>query len=469
VKLFRDYAVLAGGQVASRLLGLLAFAWLARALDPEAYGAVEYVVGLSVLAGMFVDGGTNAVGVRRAAQDPGEVARLAFRILLTRFALTAAGLVTLVVLGLTTMKTVVPAALVWLFGVSLLPGPWRQEWLLQSTRRTASVALGQVIRAGTFAALVWMLVRGPRDLVEVGWAEIGATTLLTAYYLYVQHARITPLRVDGALRGIPQLVWQCATAGSASAVWALSQYAPLFLIGALVGGVQTAWFAAAARIAGSLLIFAHVYHYGLYPTVAHFVARKDGELAQLFAASGRVTAWGGTFVALALTLLAEPVVTLAMGSKLAASATMLKVMAWILPAALGLGHAYWALAASGEQAQMLASQSAGLVVTVVVALLLRGLPGGLGYPLGAVSGFLAVWIVAHSCAARRGHAPPPFVMMLKPALLAIVILAGVRVLNAGLWLSLFALFLYAAATPLADRKLAQALARLGAARAAAAR
>ena len=31
------------------VLGFLAFAWLARTLDPEAYGAVEYVIGLSVL------------------------------------------------------------------------------------------------------------------------------------------------------------------------------------------------------------------------------------------------------------------------------------------------------------------------------------------------------------------------------------------------------------------------------------
>jgi O-antigen/teichoic acid export membrane protein len=464
LRLFRDYAVLTGGQIASRLLGLLAFAWLARALDPEAYGAVEYVVGLSVLASMFVDGGTNAVGVRRAAEDPSGLAQLAFRILITRFVLTAVGIAALVALALTTMKTAVPAGLIGLFAVSLLPGPWRQEWLFQTTRRMANVAFGQVIRAGTFAALVWILVRGPLDLLGVGWAEVGAATLLVAYYVYVQHTRITRLRIGGSLRSLLVLLRQCAAAGSASAVWAVTQYAPLFLIGSLLGGVQTAWFAAAARIAGSLLIFTHVYHYGLYPAVAHAVARKDGELAQLFVASGRVTAWGGIFAALALTLFAGPVVTFAMGPKFAVSARMLQVMAWILPAALASGHAYWALAAVGGQAQMLASQLAGLVVTVTFAFLLQSLPGGLGYPLAAVAGFLAVWVVAHVLAVRRGCTPPPFKLMLKPALLAAAILAGAQALHAELWLSLAALLLYAAAIPLADRKLAQALARLGAAR-----
>ena len=39
-KFFRDFAILAGGQMISKVLGFLAFAWLARALDPVGYGAV---------------------------------------------------------------------------------------------------------------------------------------------------------------------------------------------------------------------------------------------------------------------------------------------------------------------------------------------------------------------------------------------------------------------------------------------
>jgi hypothetical protein len=44
-KFFRDLSVLVGGQIAVKLLGLVAFAYLARRLDLEAYGSVEFIVG----------------------------------------------------------------------------------------------------------------------------------------------------------------------------------------------------------------------------------------------------------------------------------------------------------------------------------------------------------------------------------------------------------------------------------------
>ena len=53
-KFFRDLSVLVGGQIAAKLIGFLAFAYLARRLDPEAYGSVEFIVGL---AGLFCDHG----------------------------------------------------------------------------------------------------------------------------------------------------------------------------------------------------------------------------------------------------------------------------------------------------------------------------------------------------------------------------------------------------------------------------
>jgi O-antigen/teichoic acid export membrane protein len=46
-KFLRDLSVLVGGQIAAKLFGFLAFAYLARRLDPEAYGSVEFIVGLT--------------------------------------------------------------------------------------------------------------------------------------------------------------------------------------------------------------------------------------------------------------------------------------------------------------------------------------------------------------------------------------------------------------------------------------
>jgi len=461
LKLFRGYAVLSAGQIASRLLGLLAFAWLARALDPEAYGAAEYVIGIALLVGTLIDGGSGVVGLRRATQDRGGVSGLAFQILAARLIFTAIGVPILALVVLSTAISAVPVGLVWLFAASLLAAPWRQEWMFQATGRMGNVALAQIVRAGVFAALVWLLVRGPRDLIAVGWAEIGAVAALTGYCLYVQHTRVTAIRLWGSFRGFSALVKESAVAGAGNGVWAMSQYAPLLMIGTLMGGVQTAWFAAAARVVGSLMVVPYVYHYGLYPAVSRAAAHDDGELRDLLARSCRVAAWGGVFLALALTLFAEPLMVLAMGAKLAPAAPMLRIMAWVLPVSLCSGHAYWALAAVGAQTRLLWVQIAGLGAVVAVGLLLGEELAGLGYALASLVSAIVLWVLAHVFAARWGLHPPPFLRVLMPGALAAIVLVAAQLTESGSWSSLAWLALYAAVAPLLDRRLLRDFSALG--------
>jgi hypothetical protein len=69
-KLLNDLAILVSGQFAAMLIATAAFAILAHQLDPQTYGAVEYVAGLTALFGVAVEGGLATVGVRRGRQVP---------------------------------------------------------------------------------------------------------------------------------------------------------------------------------------------------------------------------------------------------------------------------------------------------------------------------------------------------------------------------------------------------------------
>jgi O-antigen/teichoic acid export membrane protein len=461
MKLFKDYAVLASGQVASKVVVFLAFAWLARALDPESYGAVEYLAGLALFFATLIDGGLDVIGVRRAARSPSELGVLAFQIRIARLLLAALAVPLMAFLALTAMKETVPAALVWLFVAGLATLPWRQEWLFQATERMAEAAIAQFLRVSVFAAMAFALVRGSRDLTAVGWAELTAAIAMTAYCVWFQHTRITPLLISGSLDGFSALVREGMAVGASNLVWATNQYAPLFLIGWLIGGTETAWFAGAARVVGSLLVFSFVYHYSLYPTVTRATARNDGELARILTVSCRVTAWAGILAALAITLLAEPLMTVALGPKMAAAAPMVRVMAWMLPVVLCSGHARWSLVAAGAQLRVLWSQAAGLLATVAVALVVGPRIGGLGFAYAALAGFCVVWIVSHIFAVRAGSTPPPFTLALRPALVAAALVVAVETLGPGVGVSLAGLLLFAAVAPLVDRKLVADIKALG--------
>ena len=216
--------MLVGGQVAAKLIGLLAFAYLARILDPDAYGEVEFVVGLAGLSAMVVDLGLSTIGVRRAAAAPADRGRLAAQIFLIRLAVAlVCGL--LMVLGVNLFGGS-PAlhGLVLLYALSLLISAGYQEWLLQSAGLMAQVALAQILRMSVFIGAVLLLVHGAGDAVLVGAAEIAAIAIAAGYALHVQSRKIAPIPEP-----IPTVTAILASAGLSRSLRASSEPKPALI------------------------------------------------------------------------------------------------------------------------------------------------------------------------------------------------------------------------------------------------
>jgi O-antigen/teichoic acid export membrane protein len=448
--------------VVVKVIGFLVFAFLARTLYPEGYGAVEYAVGLSVFFATLVDGGLGVVGVRRIARQSDDLPALAAQVPVARLGLALVNVPLMVLVAAPATHVPAGRSLVWLFALSLLAAPWRQDWLLQAKERMSEVMLAQLLRVVIFGVIVLAFVRGPSDILAVGWAEIASVSAMSLYCIARQRARITPFRLWPPVAGFVGLAKEGAMVGFGNAVWAANQYAPLLLVGSLVGGMETAWFAAANRMIASALTFSYLYHFNLYPTIARATARDREELSSLLTASFRVVAWGGTAVALALTLLAEPLCVLLFGNGFKPAAPMLMVMAWMVPVALLSGHARWSLVAAGHQSRVVWAQIAGLIAIGVFGVPLVLSHGGRGAALVSVVASIAVWLAAHVFLRRHGGRPPAFAMTLVPGGLALGVIGGSRMLGLDHWSGGLGVVVFAVAAPLVDRNLVRDLWRFGA-------
>lgn len=450
---FSNFGVLVFGQLAARIFGFLAFAWLARKLDPVNYGAVEYVVGLSVFFAMVVDGGLNVLGTRRVAQDQRARDLLAFQIPLGRLLIAVVGIPLMAGMAILSMKQSVPVMLVWLFALSLLSAPWRQQWIFQSSGKMSVVSISEILRMTIFCLLVLMLVRSDADILYVGWAEIAAIGGMTLYMLFEQRRHFHSGKIERPFEGFGGLLREGAAVSSTNLVWAFNQYVPLFLITALVGGVSVAFFAGASRIVVSVLQFSNLYHFNLYPSVTRAHAQGPEMMKLLMNRSMRVICWGGIGVATLLTILAEPAVRIALGPKLAGAAPLLEIMAWMVPITLASGHARWGLTAAGQQVRVLWAQICGVVVTVITLLAASHFLGLIGYAIGTIAGFIAVWAASHHFARRQGCHPPSPLIALPAMLSAAAVIALADYLDAGIWQGLGLIAAMAITAPIVDRKL----------------
>ena len=132
-----------------------------------------------------------------------------------------------------------------------------------------------------------------------------------------------------------------------SVVWSAAQYAPLFLMGTIVGGSDTGIFAGANRLVASIAGFSFVYHFNLYATAARVAAEDHMAFVALMRNSFRLVAWVTIGGALGISLAAAPILGIVFGPDFESAAPVLAIMIWTVPVMFLSDHAR-CVAHSGE-------------------------------------------------------------------------------------------------------------------------
>ncbi|MEO8454930.1 MAG: oligosaccharide flippase family protein [Sphingomicrobium sp.] len=452
-KFFRNLGTLVGGQVAAKLIGLLAFAYLARMLDTDSYGEVEFVVGLAGLFATVIDLGLGTIGVRRAAAAPAKRGQLAAQILLIRTAVAlVCGLAMVIGINLFGGSPALHG-LVLLYALSLLISAAYQEWLLQSAGLMTQLALAQILRMSVFFAAVLLLVHGIGDAVLVGASEIAAVSAAAGFALSVQSRKIAPIRLWTHFE-TGSLIREALPVAVGTMIWSAAQYAPLFLMGALVGGAGVGFFAGASRLAASVGTFSFVYHFNLYATASRLARQSALALATVMRSSFRATAWVTIGGALVVSIAAAPIITIIFGLDFAAAAPSLAILIWTVPVMFVSGHARWSLILAHSEIEVLRSQVAGLLTVVVLGLALVPAYSATGAAIAAVGGNIGVLVSSHALARHRRVETPSLLLAVKPLLLAGALAFCTTLVAMPAWAeALGAIALYALFAPVVDRAL----------------
>lgn len=425
-KAFWDFISLSGGELISKIAGFIAFAYLARVLEPSAYGSVEFAVSLLVFFSLIVDFGYGPVGARDISQHREHTQRYAAAIPSARIILAIFSLIFMCSLVLFLDHDKQTRQLVWIFSLALLATPFNQRWLLQGLDKMQLVSLGQIVRMSVFATGVILLIHSTSDLLKIGYIEISASLLMAIYFLAAQHKLGVKIRLSKDLRFIFTLSTQAMSIGLSQIIWAFNQYLPTILVASIAGTVQVAWFGAAHRIVMSAVSFSLIYHFNLFPMLSKRLKNSHQDYLTLVNPSFTVTAWAGIGAALAVTLFAEPISIFIFGDKFTTAATPLAILIWVLPVTLLSGHARWTLIASHNQRFALYAQVAGTSTIIAFSLLLINDYGATGASIAMLACAITVWVVQYYFVVKLVGAMPFITSALKPLLLAFICIISAR-------------------------------------------
>ena len=394
-QLIDDFIVLASGQFLSKIFGFLAFAWLARQLTVEDYGAVETAVGMAAIGAIALEMGTGAVGVRRIAQGESSAATVLGSVIAGRMALAVLAAPALALFYITLTKSTAPDLLFWLFAASLFAVPFNHNWFFQSREKMGVAGFGQTLKMGAFLVAALVLAPQSNGVTYVAVAEIIAATAMAFWFSGFAFYAIRPERPLYSLASSGKLLRESAQLGASSFVNALAQYLPILVVASVANDIETAQFGASQRLILSLMTFSYVYYFNLYPLIARKIVEDAEALQRIIAASVRVTAWAGVIMAVLLWTLAPLIMRLIFGRSFEAAAPEFGILAWSSAIILASGNARWLLVASKRQGALLAAHLVNATCVVGLGYAFASFGGGAGAAAACIVGALGLWAVAH--------------------------------------------------------------------------
>lgn len=400
IHLIKNYFILSGGELLSKVLTLAAVVYLARVLGPIVYGTVEFASAVLLCAGLVVDQGLGLYGAREIAKAPARMNELVSNIILLRTILAVLTFGGVVLFALALQRSAGETRLLVIFALSLLVLPLLIPWAYQAHNRMGFVTAMQVIRQATYAVVVFGLVRFAAQAWLVGIAEFAGVCLAAGFGLLMYRPAL-----QGSLATRPalslSLIRESLPIGLSQAFWMLRTFGATVLVGIIATPLATGYFGAAMRLMVALHAFVYLYYFNLLPTMTQAWQKMDGSYSLLIARSLRLVAPSAILCGALGIWLAPKIMTLIYGPAFAPATAALRWMIAALAIAAIDGHYRFGLLASGQQQIEMAIAALGAVIALLAIPLGYLLAGVSGAALGIFISELVVWMSAWAIARRK--------------------------------------------------------------------
>jgi O-antigen/teichoic acid export membrane protein len=394
-------AAVFAGELLNKACVVAAFVWIARRLEPGAYGEVEWALSVTMVAALAADAGLSTWATARVAAAPEEAGDLVARVGWLRLAL--AGPTYALLLIVAAFHGGDAGAALALYGLLLFLTPAFLGYLFNGLFRSGWVALGQALRGFTFAAAVLLIVETGTPPYVVALAELAGALVLAVCNGVILRSFHLRVRLAASGQRLGALLAQSWTVAAGELTWGVHWYSGVVLLGYVATSTETAWHAAALRLVMAAHTMVWLYLYVLLPNLARLVVIDARAWARALEQSLRLTAWIGCLVALLGTLAAATILTIVFGERFATAAPALQVLIWIIPIVWMGNHLNYSLVAAGYPGKSYLAALSGAATAVIGTVLTGATLGSTGAAIALLAGAVTNALVAVALA--RGVLP----------------------------------------------------------------
>ncbi len=393
----RNAGWLAGGELASRAIGLVTVLYLARALGPDNFGAIGVASALLGFLTVMARLGTAPQAIRSVARNASTIPEVFATITGLRIVATVSVVLVVALASTPIARSLgIPAALLLVYLATLPGAVVVPQWAFRGLDRMYVPAFSEFLqRAMMLVLLVGFLGSGPDALYRVPVFEAVVGLTVGAAVIFVLRHECGSLQVRFDWKAWPPILSEGGKIGFARVLDRIYQDGDVILLASLAGTSAAALFVVGHKIALTVALGTSILQQSAFPTTLR-IAAEDPRAAVAYQAT--LLRYMQLLLALPVCLgivAAGDIIGWLYGNAYAEAAAVLRVSLLVTPLVVVSGSLRGLLIAAAGSRGLAAGAGIAVVVHVALAILLIPDHGATGAAaacaIGEVCG--AVWLI----------------------------------------------------------------------------
>lgn len=315
------------------VLSMVVAVWLARYLQPEAFGIYNYAISFVALFGFLSYLGLDGIVTRDLVKRPATHQQLLGTVFVLRLAggLMAIGLIAaaafLFIPDETSRWLVVIISASLLFDALNVVDFWfqsRVENKYSATARSFSIVLGSLIYLGLIAANAPLLAFGAAFVLQQG----GRAAALWLVYRFRGY-RLTTWKYNGALaRSLLRQSWPLIISSAGSLIYLKIDQ---IMLGNLVGAAEVGIYSAAVKLSEVWYVIPALAATAIFPAIVHSKRSRANLYQDRLQRAYTSMAWLGIFIAILVSLTANFLILWLYSDAYSDAGLILAIHIWTCP------------------------------------------------------------------------------------------------------------------------------------------
>lgn len=326
-KIVTNFTALFTGETIARLCHFVAVIYIARKFGASGFGAVNFALAIISYFLILVNLGLAELGIREVARKR-DVEDMAGTILSIRLFLAVISFLAIILIASFSNRPPNTAGLIIIYGVTIFPYALSFEWVFTGIEEMKYNAYGRVMSAILYLALIFILVRGPGDILKVAVVNVTADIVAWFYYYSMYKKRFKAPALHFDIAKWKALIPVSVQLSAAAALMIVYMNFGTIALGFIMSEKDVGIYGAASRLAFFFFALSTVIVTAVFPAISRMYHESSDKLEKLLSYTVKITLALGFPLGVSITILGPKIINLFYGSAYAEAGPLLQIMGW---------------------------------------------------------------------------------------------------------------------------------------------